>query len=95
MTAKQLAKVLADIVQYSRNDYFDGKSEDSYPEDTVGWNCAYVCACFLANNTKYGNNGVDTEFPFTQLQIDKSMSYESRLALAEDAVKFFNMDGNY
>lgn len=85
MPAYTLAYILANIVQYSRDDYFNGK-ETTYPAD-IGWNAAYICACFLANHTRDGESGVDTEVPHVGLKIMEEMSFDDRLKLAQALIK--------
>lgn len=83
-----LPEILAQIVEYSRDDY---RGPDSiYPTD-VGWNCAYVCACFLAQHTKHGSDeGVDTESPWAGLKVMEDIPFKERVKLAEKLVESWN-----
>ena len=83
-----LATIIANIVEYSRNDYYPIEPETVYPEDVV-WNCAYICACFIAQNTVHGQDGVDREIPLNMLKIDQHMSMEERVKLALALVEEF------
>jgi hypothetical protein len=82
---KTLAAILAQIVQFSRDDYFNGKDAPDYPQD-IGWNVAYICCCFIAQHTEQGSEGVDTEVAYVGLKVMEHMSYEDRLKLAEQLV---------
>ena len=84
MPAETLAPVLAQVVQFARDDY---TGPDSVLPEAVIWSAAYVCACFLAQHTVQGNEGVDTGNPFEALRIPKEMSYAERLKLAEQLVQ--------
>ena len=82
-----LAEILAQIVQFSR-DNFTGV-DSIYPED-VKYDCGYICACFLAQHTPNGNQGVETEAAIKLLKIDDALSYSDRLKLARKAIKEFS-----
>lgn len=88
MTNLILAAIITNIVQYSRSDYYPIEPDTVYPED-VAWNCAYICACFLAQNTVHGSDGVDRETPLNALKIDKDMSTDERMKLALALVEEF------
>ena len=77
-----VANILAQIVQFSQDDYH----EKSYPDEQA-WGVAYICACFLAQHTSHGNEGVDTEIPYVALKIGKRMPFDKRLKLAQKLVK--------
>lgn len=79
-----LAEVLAQIAQFSISDY------DPIPvPDEVQRNCAYVCACFLAQHTKDGVEGVETDVAMDLLKIGQSMSYGNRVLHAKRAIEEF------
>lgn len=78
-----LPGILAQLVHFAHDDYLP---EGRMPPD-VGWSIAYVAACFLAQHTKLGDGGVDTEVTHTGLQVGHQMSYTERLALAEELVR--------
>lgn len=74
-----LAPVLAQIVQFA-HDYFFSLEED-FPETEI-YTVAHICACFIAQHTPLGANGVDMEVPLAALRISERMPYSERLALA-------------
>lgn len=82
---RDLPEVLAQIVHFSRNDYISGM----YPED-VGWNAAYTCACFLAQHTRFGVEGCDTEGVYEGLNVMAEMPFDTRLAIARELVDAWN-----
>lgn len=84
-TLDSLAEIIAQIVDFSWDDYNPIIPENVYP-DNVGWNIAYVCACFLAQHTVEGHNGVDTEYAYNGLSVDSFMSYKERLKLAKKII---------
>lgn len=86
--ALTLPEVLARVVEFSRNDYFNGTRTVDYPDD-VACNAAFVCACFIAQCTKNGHDGVDMETPYAALAMDKDMPYKARVALAAALVADF------
>lgn len=83
-----LAPLLAQIIHFSRDDYSFGEVDDDCPEDVVR-NASYICACFLAQHTRLGDEGVDTECPYVSLRAGISMPFDERLRLAEKLVKSF------
>lgn len=78
-----LAETVAQVVHFARDDY---RPPDSTMPDDVVWNVSYICACFLAQHTVEGGDGVETEYPWTLLQVTTDMEYEARLKLAESAI---------
>jgi len=74
-----LAPVLAQIVQFAHDDF--SALEEDFPE-SAAYNVAHICACFIAQHTPLGDNGVDMEVPLAALRISERMSYGERLTLA-------------
>ena len=81
-----LAEILAQIVAYMHDDYNPRQSETVIPDEVI-WNCAYVCACFVAQHTVNGGEGVDTGHPYEALKItDETISYAERVMLADSLI---------
>lgn len=74
-----LAQIMAQVVEFGREDY---KGSTSVIPDNIEWNIAYQAACFLAQYTVGGDDGVDTEVAYYGLEVNKDMPYEDRLKLA-------------
>lgn len=80
-----LAQVLAQVVHFARDDYNPKQSDGGMPREGE-WNLGYVCSCFLAQHTLRGGEGVDTEFGFRRMKVDKDVPFEERVKLAEAAI---------
>lgn len=85
-TNGSLAEILAQIVQFSQNLYQPIQSDTVYPED-VAENCAYTCACFIAQHTQHGNEGVELEVAYRGLKVNEWLSYSERVLLAQDIIR--------
>ena len=83
-TVDTLAEVIAQVVHFSMDD-FSGSSDNEYPEQ-VAWNVSYQVACFLAQHTLHGGNGVETDVAMDLLQVGKFMPYIERVELARKAI---------
>lgn len=83
-----LAGILAQIVHFARDDYNSQQSETEIPHEVL-WNVAYTCACFTAQHTEQGGEGVDTEHAFNVLLLDKDISYAERVRCAHKLVEMF------
>jgi len=77
-----LAIVIAQVVHFTLDDY----AGNPIPE-AVEWNAAYISACFIAQHTVDGHEGVETEGPWKALQTMKHIPFSERLALAERLVE--------
>ena len=74
-----LPEVLAQIVDFAWDDY---GPTNGLPEE-VAWCIAHVCACFVAQNTRYGGEeGVEDDSVFSGLEIDEHLPYAKRLEMA-------------
>lgn len=80
-----LARVIAQVIEYARNDYFP-----SEPELGALESASFIAACFVAQYTKGGERGVEKAHAFAALQVDKNLSYSKRLELARAFVKEFS-----
>lgn len=83
--SETLAHILAHIITYSRADGID----DPRTQVDAEWHCAFICSCFLAQNTRLGQDGVSTETAFDALNIETDMSYDERLELVRSVIKEF------
>ena len=79
-----LAEILAQIAHFSTDD-----SEEDGPVSAIAYNTAMICACFLAQHTDDGIDGVEIETAFDLLRCNEAMPYEERLELAKKAVAEF------
>lgn len=77
-----LAAVIAQLVHFHLSDF---QPKDDIPDFMTG-NVSYICACFLAQHTVHGCDGVETDTARELLQVEKRMPYLRRLRLAEGAV---------
>ena len=75
-----LAAIIAQIVHFAHDDY-SGNDSVVLPEPNA-WSIAYVVACFVANHTVDGDQGVDTGEPWEVLKVAERMTYDERLVLA-------------
>lgn len=82
-----LATIIAQIVHFSRDDYTGSPTMPASISQDVLWNIAYVVACFLAQHTRKGDVGVDTETAYVGMEVTADMPYSARLALAERLVR--------
>ncbi len=87
LTNDSLAEILTRIVRFSMDNY--GGEGDEYPEDVM-YDCAYICACFVAQHTRYGLNGVESEEAIRYLKIGTFLMDDERLKLAEEFIKAYS-----
>ena len=83
----QLASVLADLVNFGFSNFTPDTPD--YVLLLVQENIAYQCACFVAQNTKDGDGGVEICEAFEALKVNKDLSKEKRYALALAFVEDF------
>lgn len=79
-----LGEIVAQIVHFAHDDY-SGEDSVVLPKD-IQWSTAYVVACFLAQHTVNGHNGVDTAWVHTSLYIDVRLSYPARVIHANKLI---------
>ena len=79
-----LGEIVAQIVHFAHDDY-SGEDSVILPLD-MQWSIAYVAACFLAQHTVDGHNGVETDWVHTCLRLNTRLSYSARLAHANKLV---------
>lgn len=82
-----LAAIIAQIVHFAHDDY-TGNDSVVLPESNA-WSIAYVVACFVAQHTVNGDDGVDTEYPWKTMKITERMPYDDRLVLACEVIAAF------
>lgn len=80
-----LADTLAQLVQFAWDDF----GPDGVLPEGSQWTVAYQVACFTAQHTAQGGDGVETETGLTGLRVDERMAYPARLALARAHVAAF------
>lgn len=85
-TITELAQVLAQIVHFAWDDYYDPLDAGAKLPEQTQRTVAYVCACMLAQHTVRGEEGVETEFPYDFLGIAERMPFIERLTLATQAI---------
>jgi hypothetical protein len=77
-TDNQLALVLTQIVNFGWSNYTPDGKPDQYLQENLG----YQCACFVAQHTVEGSDGVEIDEAMTLMKIDKEMNEGERFALA-------------
>lgn len=87
-TLSSPAEIMAQIVQFSYSDYYDGVHKTTLPYE-VRWNVAFIIACFLAQHTVQGGDGVDPEIGYDGMQVDVHLSYGERVDLAKKLIEDF------
>lgn len=80
-----LAEILAQIVHFARDDYQQGVMPDE-----SAWNAAYIAACFTAQHTLGGEEGVDTEHAYKALQVTEDVPYAARVGLAKAFILLYD-----
>lgn len=84
-TLETLAETLAQIVHFAHDDYSEESGSVVLPEP-ARWTVAYIVACFTAQHTINGDNGVGTEEGLKGLCVDQRMTYAQRLEKAREHV---------
>ena len=65
MSKTELISVCANICHYAQDHSFDWANR----QEQQHWeHVSYVVACFIANNTELGHNGVDWDIVFDELR---------------------------
>lgn len=85
-TLDSLAEIIAQVVDFSIGDFgFEQELPEYHP-----LHLGFVVACFLAQHTKEGHHGVDTETGMVLLQTeDRTLDYPARVNLARKAIAEF------
>ena len=84
-TNNQLAFVLAQTVNFGWSNY----TPDGKPDRVVQETIAYQCACFVAQHTNLGGDGVEIVEAMNLLDVDRELSYDDRFNLALKCVEFY------
>ena len=80
-----LALVLANLVHFAWDDYRPVGSPSEDVQRIIG----YQCACFVAQYTVDGEDGVETDVGMDMMKVDTYMDKSSRVQLARRFVKAF------
>ncbi len=82
---ERLIDIIACIADFALDDFTE--SHEIQFEDVA--QAAYILACFVAQNTPKGEEGVDTEYAMSRMEMRTRMSYDDRLGIARSFVNEF------
>lgn len=85
----RLIDVIACIAHFAMDDFYNGDVNPPPPQFEDMVQAAYIVACFVAQNTPKGEEGVDTEYAMTRMQMTHRMPYEDRRELASRFIHEF------
>jgi hypothetical protein len=85
-TKKELVRIITDICQYAI-DNFPDPIMPIYGEIIT---TSHVISCFISQNTKFGDEGVESDVPLGRLEMDKHMGRKERKKLVENLIEAWN-----
>lgn len=83
-----LMHTVLSIAQFSTREVIEPGNDRDYV-GTCLYHAAYLIACFIANHTRKGEEGVDADYVESKLKLTKLMPDEDRLVLVGELIGEF------
>lgn len=83
-TTDSLAYTLAKLVDFAWDDY-----KPNAPDENIQRSLGYQCACFVAQYTVDGKDGVETEVGISEMATEYNVPFADRLKMAYNFISLF------